>query len=255
MSRAAKLGDESPKPKTYVAETFYIRSADAAATVSHLFTLAHLNGIISSAKVPPLEDTPSTQAILLQERLAMFDREQFLTRARLEATAVIIDPTVDKATLRLDTSLPKDWKRFQEQLTRLENNQRDTIKRGKVDGWFSKEDKEYFETTLLKLETARSILDELYPHFCESPPRSRGQHGGMGLINIKLASNIFSLLPAAWREARVTKQVSAAKRYEIVRRCLGLIGENVSADAIRKALEKQKTPDMHNAKIMDGNGT
>ncbi|MDE2344703.1 MAG: hypothetical protein KGL63_15165 [Betaproteobacteria bacterium] len=255
MSRTKKRDATRPEPTTYIAHTSYITCADAAARVAHLFTLAHLNEIISRIKCPPVEDTPSTQEILLQERLAIFDREQFLNQSKLEPNAIIIDPDfpeVDEKISRLEAALPKDWKRFREQLEHLKNKHRAYIDDSTDSGWLSEVDKNYFEETLSKLQAVSSILDELRPQFCEMP-RSQGQHGAMGLLNIELATTIFFLLPTAWQEAGVNKHISATKRYQIVQECLGRVGENVGIDAIRKALKKHPAPSGRRTEIVDGN--
>lgn len=228
MSRTRKKGADSSKPIRYEVKTSYITTAEAAASVAHLFTLAYLNEIVSKLNCPPLEDTISTQKIMLEERLVLFekqrDRQGALFRASLGPNAIIVDPEApveDEKILRLEASLPKDWKRFREQLTHLENTHRTCIDDSARHEWFSEDDKNYLEALLSKLQTVSSILDELQPKLCEMP-RSRGQHGAMGLLNIELAATIFSLLPSAWQEAGVNKPISAAKRYSIVQQCLAL---------------------------------
>ncbi len=186
--------------------------------VASLFTLEQLQEIVAQAGAPPLKYTSYTSAIL--RRICHAIEHDLNREERLD----------DKKALK---RYQKEWMSIRRYIGRIEKEEQLHDAEQTEVIWSEYKD---FRKNLSNLISAMDAFEEeIFPDGI----KERGQHKGAAFKSIYMGCELFEHLSCAWSEAGITGKVSDAKRYQIVRDCMAVVGESASVDAIRIAIKKR----------------
>lgn len=196
--------------------------------VASHFTLKQLQEIVARAGAPPLKYTFNTYAILGQICSAL---EHDLDSAEFS--------NEQKAWKRRQ----KEWVSLRAYLGNIQKEVQSQASEPREIIWSGYDS--FFEKLSALILAMDGFEEELFP----DGTRGRGEHKGAAFRSVSLGCEIFERLPLAWHEAGISRKVSDAKRYQIVRDCMEVIGEAASVDAIRLAIRKRLRETANRAKV------
>ncbi len=198
--------------------------------VASHFTLKQLQEIVARTGAPPLKYTFNTHAILKQICDSI---EQNLDRAEFADER--------KALKRRQ----KEWVSLRTYLGNMGKEEQSQASVPREIIWSGY--KNFLERLSALILAMDAVEEELFPDGI----RGRGEHKGAAFRSISTGCEIFERLALAWQEAGVSRKVADAKRYQIVRDCMEVIGEAASVDAIRMAIRKRLRENADRAKAED----
>jgi hypothetical protein len=186
------------------------------------FKMEDLETILKEVKAPSLKGALQVNHILLNISALKASNDAKET------------PKIMKITLQFKTR-KKQWRAIRNHLSVVHKAQAAQLIWFEERPYYGHEAIDHCKNMISKLEATANAMDDLAPYLGIFTGRDRGQHGPSALRSVALAAEIFVRLSKAYREIGVG-DISASKRYEIVKRCMAKAGETVTFEAVKTAI-------------------